>query len=94
MRKIAVFFCLVIFTRIDAQIITTFAGSGTAGYSNGTSANTAKLNYPYQVAIASNGNIYIADQSNNLVRMVDPAGTAITTVVGYTTTAGYSGDGG
>jgi hypothetical protein len=76
-----------------AGIISTVAGNGTAGYSgdNGAATN-AELNYPSGVAVDASGNLYIADQNNNRIRKVTPAGT-ITTLAG-TGTAGYSGDGG
>jgi len=72
--------------------ISTFAGdhgSG-AGYSgdNGT-ATSAQLNFPGGIAVAPNGNVYIADPLNNRVRMVSKG--TITTVAGNGT-AGYMGD--
>ncbi len=73
-------------------IITTIAGTGTAGYSgDGGPAILAKLNAPWGVfADASEGNVYIND--NNRLRKIDGAGI-ITTIAG-TGTAGFSGDGG
>jgi hypothetical protein len=87
--------------RIDAatQILTGVAGNGNAGYSgdNGP-ATQASLNYPEGLALDSQGNLYIEDHDNNLIRKVDIAGT-ITTVAGDPTTVGqnspaYGGDGG
>ena len=74
-------------------VISTFAGTGTAGY-NGDhfTANVAELNKPYAVAVDAAGNVYIADYGNHVVRMVSTAGI-ITTIAG-TGTAGYSGNGG
>jgi len=73
--------------------ITTVAGTGTAGYSgDGGAATSAKLYYPYDVAIDSSGNLYIADTFNHRIRKVNTGGT-ITTVAG-TGSYGYSGDGG
>jgi streptogramin lyase len=94
MKKLLLLLLIIGIEQINGQIITTFAGTGTAGFSNGSPANTAQLNWPFEVAIAPNGNIYISDASNNLIRMVDPTGTNISTVVGYTITPGYSGNGG
>jgi uncharacterized protein (TIGR03437 family) len=75
-----------------AGVITTFAGNGNAGYSgDGGVAASAALNYPTGVACDSAGNVYIADQLNNVVRKVAPNG-AISTFAG-TGTAGYNGDG-
>ena len=73
--------------------ISTLAGTGTQGYSgDGGPATSAKLDYPYGVAVDSSGNLYIADMRNYRVRKVAPGGT-ISTVAG-TGTSGYSGDGG
>lgn len=76
----------------SAGIITTIAGTGTAGFSgdNGPAA-AAKLNQPEGVSVDASGNIYIADANNHRIRMIDLSGT-ITTVAG-TGTAGFSGNG-
>lgn len=54
-------------------IITTIAGVRAAGYSgdNGPAA-TAQLNSPVAVAVGPKGVIYIADNQNNVVRMLTP----------------------
>ncbi len=76
-----------------ADIITTAAGNGTAGYCGDDGpAGSACLDGPRGVAVDSSGNIYIADQDNNRIRMVDTNGV-ITTVAGNGT-AGDEGDGG
>jgi sugar lactone lactonase YvrE len=79
-----------------AGLVTTVAGTGTAGYNgDGGPAGSAQLNAPSGVAVDGAGNLYIADRSNQRVRMVDLTATppVITTVAG-TGTAGYNGDGG
>ncbi len=74
-------------------VITTVAGTGTAGYNgDNRQAISAQLNAPYGVAADWTGNLYITDRSNNRIRQVAPDGV-ITTVAG-TGTAGYGGDGG
>ena len=76
-----------------AGIITTVAGTGTAGFSgDGGLATSARLNGPRTLDVDRNGNSYIVDTNNNRVRRVDTAGR-ITTIAG-TGTAGFSGDGG
>ncbi len=76
----------------NTGIITTLAGTGTAGFSgDGGPAAKAQLNLPYGVAVDASGNVYIADLGNQRVRRVAPDGT-IATVAG-TGDAGYSGDG-
>lgn len=94
MKKITLLLSCLAFFSVRAQIITTFAGNGTLGYTNASPAASATMNYPYQLAIAPNGDIYFADTYNYLIRKVDPAGNAVSTVVGYTNTSGYAGDGG
>jgi sugar lactone lactonase YvrE len=76
-----------------AGVISTLAGSGSAGYSgdNGP-ATSAKIWKPMGVAVDGSGNLYIADAGNNRIRMVTPVGT-ISTLAG-TGSANYSGDGG
>jgi len=74
-------------------IISTFAGTGTAGYSgDGGSATSAKLYNPAGVTLDAAGNLYIADCNNNVIRKVNTSGI-ISTIAG-TGTADYSGDGG
>ena len=73
--------------------ITSVAGSGTEGYSgDGGLAASAQLAWPRGVALDVEGNLYIADCGNSVIRKVAPDGT-ITTVAG-TGIEGYSGDGG
>ncbi|KUL55364.1 hypothetical protein ADL22_00230 [Streptomyces sp. NRRL F-4489] len=73
--------------------VSTVAGNGSAGPrgDNGPAAS-AQLNYPREVAVDSEGAVYIADDQNHRVRKVTPDGK-ISTVAG-TGTAGFSGDGG
>ena len=73
--------------------ISTFAGTGTEGYSgDGGAATAARLNSPQEVALDNAGNVYIADTGNDRIRKVDGSGN-ISTFAG-TGTEGYSGDGG
>ena len=59
------------------------AGDGVAGYTgdNGQAA-AAELNTPSGVAVDGQGNVYIADSSNNVIRRVDATTNVITTVAG------------
>ncbi|MGB8844077.1 MAG: Ig-like domain repeat protein, partial [Terracidiphilus sp.] len=69
------------------------AGTGSAGSSgDGGPATSAQVNAPRGVWADTAGNVYIADTSNNKIRVVDPTGT-IHTFAG-TGTASSSGDGG
>jgi sugar lactone lactonase YvrE len=76
-----------------AGVITTYVGTGVAGYGGDAGpAAAAQLNYPEGVATDLSGNLFIADAGNNRIRKVDTAGT-ITTVAG-TGLPGFGGDGG
>lgn len=53
-------------------IISTVAGTGLPGYSgNGGLATRARLFYPCCIALDKQGNLFIADRTNNRVRRVD-----------------------
>lgn len=82
--------------RVDKStgVITTVAGSSdTYGYSgDGGPAADARLSLPEGVAVAANGDVYIADTGNNRVRKVDANTHVITTIAGVGT-AGFAGDG-
>ena len=79
------------FSLVNAQIISTYAGTGIATYGGDTGpAISAGLNTPYGVAADNAGNVYIADYGNHRIRKVDPSGTIIT--VAGTGTAGFTGD--
>jgi hypothetical protein len=74
-------------------IITTIAGTSTAGFSgDGGQATNAELSRPWGIAFDVANNLYIADYGNNRVRKVNTLGI-ITTVAGKGT-FNYSGDGG
>lgn len=56
-------------------IISTIVGNGTAGYSgDGGLATSAKINRPWGIIFDSVGNLYIADEGNNVVRKVTNVG--------------------
>lgn len=78
--------------RLDPSgIITTFAGTGVAGYGgDGGAATAAQLNTPYDLRIVPDGTMYVADAGNNVIRRIDPSGI-VTTVIGNAT-AGFAGD--
>ncbi len=74
-------------------IITTIAGTGTAGFSgDGAAATSANINQPLSLAVDGIGNVFISDQFNHRIRKVDASGN-ISTVVG-TGTGAFFGDGG
>jgi uncharacterized protein (TIGR03437 family) len=79
--------------KVDSNgIITTVAGNGSAGYSgDGGPATDASLNYPGGLVADQNGDIYVADDLNFLIRKI--SGGSITTEAGNGV-QGYAGDDG
>ncbi len=59
-------------------IITTVAGTGTAGFSGDFIATASQLNLPAGVFVDTWGRMYIADMGNNRIRYVDTTGLIVT----------------
>ena len=73
-------------------VISTFAGTGIAGYTgNGGPAASAQLNAPQGLFLTPAGLLYVADSGNHVVRYIGIRSTAIVTLAG-TGKAGYTGD--
>jgi uncharacterized protein (TIGR03437 family) len=81
---------------ISGGIITTFAGvCGTPGFlGDGGAAILANLDNPSGVAVDPNGDVLIADTSNNVVRIVVPSGIISTFAGNHSMGPGFTGDGG
>lgn len=58
-------------------VVTTFAGSGNLGSTNGM-GTAAWFNYPSDVCSDSEGNIYVCDTNNKKVRKITPEGLVTT----------------
>jgi sugar lactone lactonase YvrE len=90
--------CSLTFNICQAQMISTVAGMGMMMYGgDGGPATAAMLSGPTGNAMDGMGNLYIVDNQNNLIRMVNTAGiinTVVGTVFSGAGVAGYSGDGG
>ena len=74
-------------------VITTIAGIGSMGYSgDGAAATSAQMYYPDAVFVDRRNNMFVTEDGNNVVRMIDQLGM-IYTIAGNGT-SGNSGDGG
>lgn len=79
---------------LKSGTISTVAGSGKKGYSgDGGLATKATFNEPYAVIVDGEGNLFIVDRLNAVVRKVDARAGIVSTVAGNGT-KGFSGDGG
>jgi sugar lactone lactonase YvrE len=75
-------------------VVTPVAGTGDAGYmGDGGPATGARLNAPESVAVDANGDLYVADSANSVVRRVAASTGTISTIAG-TGSRFYLGDGG
>ena len=72
-------------------VVSTLAGNGTAGWEDGSGAHT-ELNYPYAVAVDWQGNVYVADRGNAVIRKITPAGV-VSTLAGNGTSGHVDGAG-
>jgi len=82
----------------ERTVVTTFAGGGGPGFSNTISA-LAKFSNPEGICRDKNGNLYVADTGNNVIRMISAAGQVTTlagngsagSALGTTTNAEFAG---
>jgi sugar lactone lactonase YvrE len=76
---------------VSGAVVSTYAGSGQAGKSNGP-LTSASFNYPYGIAIDQSGNIYVSEIVNQLIRKISLNGV-VSTFAGSGTTGNNNGMG-
>jgi hypothetical protein len=76
--------------KVAGGVINTVAGRGTGGYSgDGGPATQAEFEFPSGVAVDPAGNVYVADDANNVVRMLVPESTHALLSVTSAATGGF-----
>ncbi|MFT3868279.1 MAG: immunoglobulin domain-containing protein [Nibricoccus sp.] len=76
---------------LSGPIVTTLAGSGMIGSTDAT-GTAASFNSPRGLATDTNGNLYVADTGNNMIRKVVLSTGVVTTTGGATILGGTDGN--
>jgi uncharacterized protein (TIGR03437 family) len=80
--------------KVSGGVLTTIAGTGTAGFSgDGAPALNALLDSPLGLAVDASGKVYVADLGNNRIRVLTPSGPSCSYSVDPTSST-INGDGG
>lgn len=63
-------------------VVTTLAGSGLIGSTNGP-GTSARFSAPHGLCIDASGNVYVAERVSNRIRKITPSGTVSTFATGF-----------
>jgi len=69
-------------------VVSTFAGSGIAGYADG-GGSVAQFSTPWGAAVDAGGNVYVGDYANDTVRKITPA-AIVSTLAGTAPHPGFA----
>lgn len=70
--------------------VTTYAGNGAPGSTNGPALKIATFNQPVALAIDPSMNIYVADMGNNLIRRINSVNRIVVTLAGIAGVSGHN----
>ena len=65
----------------DGATVSTYAGDGVQNFADG-STTTARFDQPQGIAVAADGRLFVADESNNRIRVISADGTTVSTYAG------------
>ena len=71
-----------------AWVVSTLAGRGTGGFANGA-GTWAQFNLPSDVAVDSDGNVYVADRDNHCIRKITAAEVLVVSTMAGSGRAGH-----
>lgn len=79
-KHITILYIIMFCANIHAQTVSTFAGSGNIGTTNGI-GTAAEFNFPMGLSLDDNGNLYVTDRYNNIIRKITPT-SVVSTIAG------------
>lgn len=77
-----------VFKLTSGGVLSTYAGTGTAGTADGASTTVAQFSFPAGTAMAADGTLYVVDRNNHCIRRITPDGQQVSTYAGLCGTSG------